>query len=233
MVLAAVGLVPAGMSVAQVAPAPGSSAPEPRDARSAATSVLLGIGREARAEEIAGWDIDIRPDGQGLPAGKGTVKHGEVLFTQRCAGCHGEFGEGLGRWPVLSGGLGMLTGDRPVRTTGSYWPYASTVIDYVRRAQPFGDPQSLSNDELYAVVAYLLLLNNIVDEDFVLTRETFRKIRMPNEGGFHDDDRETAERAFWNPRPCMRDCKGEVRIIDRARAFDVTPAARAPLQGSE
>lgn len=184
----------------------------------------LGIGRTATPDEIVGWDIDIRPDGEGLPPGKGTVKDGEVLFTQQCSGCHGEFGEGVGRWPMLAGGASMLTADRPIKTIGSYWPYASTIFDYVRRAQPFGNAQSLNHDELYAVVAYLLFLNDIVDRDFELTRESFRKIRMPNERGFHDDDRETAERSFWNPNPCMTNCKVDVKIIGRARILDATPA---------
>lgn len=101
----------------------------------------------------------------------------------------------------------------------------------LRQACPaFGDAQSLSNDEVYAVAAYLLFLNDIVDEDFELTKETFRKISMPNERGFHDDDRETTERAFWNPNPCMTDCKTDIKIIDRARILDVTPAARPRRQ---
>ena len=93
----------------------------------------LGIGREAKAEEIAGWDIDVRPDGQGLPPGKGTVKQGEPLYMERCAACHGEFGESAGRWPILMGGAGTLASSDPVKSIGSYWPYASTVIDYIRR----------------------------------------------------------------------------------------------------
>jgi cytochrome c len=223
--LAAAIFVLAALTMSGVAVAQDSFGSETQPGHNAATPKRLGIGREAKPEEIAGWNIDVRPDGEGLPAGKGTVKDGEVLFTQRCAGCHGEFGEGVGRWPALAGGAGMLTGDRPVKTIGSYWPYASTIFDYVRRAQPFGDAQSLSNDELYAVVAYLLFLNDIVDQDFELTKESFRGIRMPNEQGLHDDDRETAERAFWRPIPCMTNCKADVTITGRARALDATPAA--------
>jgi cytochrome c len=223
LLLAGLALVPAGLNIIRIAAAQVVFAPEARDGHNAATSRRLGIGREAKAEEIAGWDIDIRPDGDGLPAAKGTVKDGEALFTQRCAGCHGEFGEGTGRWPLLSGGAGMLTGERPVKTIGSYWPYASTVIDYVRRAQPFGDAQSLSNEELYAVVAYVLYLNDLVNKDFVLDRDTFRSVKMPNEKGFIDDDRETTEKAFWNSKPCMTNCKAEVKITGRARGIDATP----------
>src|SRR3954471_8717839 len=116
----------------------------------------LGIGREATPAEIAGWDIAIRPDGRGLPPGKGTVRQGEALYLERCASCHGEFGEATGRWPIRSGGEGRLASHDPVRSIGSYWPYAATVMDYIRRAMPFGNAQSLTNDELYAVTAYVL-----------------------------------------------------------------------------
>jgi cytochrome c len=216
------------LDTAPIAAAQKSLAPEPQNSRQLSVSKRLEIGRAAKAEEIAGWDIDIRPDGEGLPAGKGTVKDGEAIFEQRCAGCHGEFAEGVGRWPVLAGGAGTLTNARPLKTIGSYWPYASTIIDYIRRAQPFGNAQSLSTDEVYAVAAYLLFLNDIVDQNFVLTQETFRQIRMPNEQGFHDDDRETSERAFWNPNPCMTNCKADVTIVGRTRGLDVTPAAPQP-----
>jgi cytochrome c len=181
------------------------------------------VGRAATAAEIAGWDIDVRPDGQGLPPGRGSVKDGEGVYMSRCAACHGEFGEGAGRWPPLAGGRDSLRSNEPNKTVGSYFPYASSVLDYVRHAMPFGDAQSLKADELYAVVAYLLWLNDVVDETFVLTPESFRQVRLPNQDGFIDDDREVSERAFWNPQPCMRDCKGEVKILNRARTLDVTP----------
>ena len=145
-----------------------------------------------RRPEIAGWDIDVRPDGQGLPPGKGSVKDGEAVYMGKCAACHGEFGESAGRWPQVAGGQGSLKSDDPVKTVGSYFAHLSTVIDYVRHAMPFGDAQSLSNDELYAVVAYMLFLNDIVDEKFVLSKETFASVKMPNAGGFYDDDRETS-----------------------------------------
>ena len=182
----------------------------------------LDIGRAATAPEVAGWNIDVRADGQGLPPGKGSVKEGEEVYMTRCAACHGEFGESAGRWPQVAGGQGSLKSDDPVKTVGSYFAHLSTVIDYVRRAMPFGDAQSLTNDELYAVVAYMLFLNDIVDEKFVLSPETFAKVKMPNAGGFYDDDRETAERSFW-AAPCMENCKAEVEITGRARVIDVTP----------
>ena len=105
---------------------------------------VFGLGREATQDEIAAWDIDVRPDGTGLPESSGTVAKGEVLFSGNCAVCHGDFGEGVGRWPVLAGGHDTLTEDRPEKTIGSYWPYLSTVYDYVRRAMPYGNARSLS-----------------------------------------------------------------------------------------
>jgi cytochrome c len=185
----------------------------------------LGIGRVATPEEIAGWDIDIRPDGQGLPVGKGTAKQGEALYLERCAACHGEFGESAGRWPILMGGAGTLASHDPVKSIGSYWPYASTVIDYVRRSMPFGNAQSLSNDELYAITAYLLYLNDMIeDEYFELNQKDFTSIKLPNQPNFIDDDREVAEKEFWRRTPCMTNCApGEAKVIGRARAIDVTP----------
>jgi cytochrome c len=185
----------------------------------------LGIGREAKPDEIAGWDIDVRPDGHGLPAGKGTVKQGEQIYLAQCAACHGEFGESAGRWPILSGGAGTLASHDPVKSIGSYWPYASTVLDYIRRAMPYGKAQSLSNDELYAVAAYVLYLNDIIkDEEFELSAKNFAAIKLPNEANFFDDDRETTERAFWTKDPCMTKCApGDAKVTSRARALDVTP----------
>jgi cytochrome c len=198
-----------------------------------ATDRKLGIGRAATPAEIAGWDIDVRPDGIGLPPGKGSVREGEQVYMGKCAACHGEFGESAGRWPQVAGGQGSLKSDDPVKTVGSYFAHLSTVIDYVRHAMPFGDGQSLSNDELYAVVAYMLFLNDIVDEKFVLSRETFAQVKMPNAGGFYDDDRETTEKAFWNPKPCMTNCKGDVTITGRARVIDVTPDDKAARKAVE
>ncbi len=190
----------------------------------AAPAADLGVGRPPAPDEIAAWNIDVRPDGKGLPEGHGTAKQGEAIFQERCATCHGEFGEGAARWPELAGGAGTLTSDRPLKTVGSYWPYASTVFDYIRRAMPFGQAQTLSNDELYAVVAYVLNLNDVVtDENLVLDRDSLPKIHLPNEAGFYDDDRETRERAFWTDQACMTDCKPEVHITGRASVVDVTP----------
>lgn len=182
------------------------------------------IGRAPTADEIRGWDIDVRPDGQGLPEGKGTVAQGEKLFMDNCSSCHGEFGEGSGRWPVLAGGKGSLASDNPVKTVGSYWPYASTVFDYVRHAMPYGNAQSQSIDEYYALVAYVLYLNDVVtDQNFELSNKNLATIKMPNEQGFVMDDRATSEKSFWQKDPCMKNCIAPVKITGRAAAIDVTP----------
>jgi len=182
----------------------------------------LGLGRAATPDEVAAWDIDIRPDGAGLPEGSGSVFDGEEIYTERCAVCHGDFGEAVGRWPVLAGGQGTLASQNPVKTVGSYWPYLSTVWDYVHRAMPFGDAQSLTADETYALTAYILYLNDLADDEFELTRDNFTDVVMPNADGFYPDDR--TETAVWqNREPCMSDCKPEVKITARARVLDVTP----------
>jgi S-disulfanyl-L-cysteine oxidoreductase SoxD len=206
-----------------------AAAPEPESGARADPAPMatkpLGIGRVATPEEIAGWDIDIRPDGRGLPPGKGTVKQGEPLYMERCAACHGEFGESSGRWPILMGGAGTLASHDPVKSIGSYWPYASTVMDYIRRSMPFGNAQSLTNDELYAITAYVLYLNDVIkDENFELNEKDFTSIKLPNQPNFIDDDREVAEKEFWRKSPCMADCiPGQAKVTGRARAIDVTP----------
>ncbi len=194
---------------------------------SATAHPKLGLGRVALPEEIKAWDTDVRPDGLGLPVGKGTVKEGDALFQERCASCHGEFGEGTGRWPVLAGGQGSLKADRPDKTIGSFWPDLSTVFDYIRRAMPFGNAQSLTDDEAYALTAYLLSLNDIVkDENFELNNKNFTSIKMPNASAFYDDDREVAEKQFWKKDPCMKDCRDAPKVVGRAMAIDVTPDSK-------
>jgi cytochrome c2 len=198
-------------------------------------SVALALGRPATAEEVAAWNIDVRPDGQGLPVGSGDVMTGETLYLDNCASCHGVFGEAEGRWPVLAGGFGSLTNDRPVKTIGSYWPYLSTAVDYVHRAMPFGQPQTLTPDEVYAIVAQILYLNDLVDEDFVLSNETFADVQMPNEDSFFLDDRADGELLAFRADPCMTDCKDSVEITGRAAVVDVTPedaAARKRLEAA-
>lgn len=186
----------------------------------AAAGERYGIGQPASAEQIAGWDIDIRPDGHGLPAGQGSVLDGEEIYLDQCAVCHGEFGEAFGRFPPLMGGTDSLTMDRPVKTIGSYWPYASTVFDYVYRAMPFGYAQSLTPDDTYAVVAYLLYLNEVIDDDeFVLSNENLASIKMPNEDGFIQ--REGSD--LPAREACMSACKESAEVVGRAAIIDVTP----------
>ena len=193
-----------------------------------AFALKLGVGRDALAHEVKAWDIDVRPDGQGLPPGRGTAAQGEDIYQTQCAACHGEFGEGRDRWPVLAGGIGTMKNDRPDKTVGSYWPYATTIFDYIKRAMPFGNAQSLSNDELYAVTAYILQLNDIiVDAKFELNATTLPAIKMPNAGQFYADDREVAEKHFWNAKPCMKDCKKETAVLNRAQALAVTPDTKS------
>ena len=216
--VAAAPAQPAQQAAVVAAPADAKDAPLPEHG-------VFHLGREATPEEIVAWDIDIRPDGEGLPDGHGTVAEGEVLFTDNCAVCHGDFGEGRGRWPVLAGGFDTLTAERPVKTIGSYWPYLSTVYDYVRRAMPFGDARSLSDDDVYAITAYLLYLNDIVtDEDFELSKENFTSVHLPNEENFIMDDRAEEAQYADKGEPCMKECKpGPVKITRRAAVLDVTP----------
>ena len=187
-----------------------------------AYSQSLGLGRPATDNEVSSWDIDIRPDGKGLPVGSGSVIIGEELYTDNCASCHGDFGEGIDRWPELAGGFDTLDSDDPVKTVGSYWPYLSTVWDYVHRAMPFGNAQSLSNDEVYSITAYIMYLNDLVDEDFELSNSNFEEVRLPNEQNFYQDNREDLENVIYNKR-CMKDCKKEANITKRAVVLDVTP----------
>ncbi len=186
---------------------------------------IFHLGRAALPAEVAAWDIDIRPDGTGLPVGKGGVEEGEGIYEELCATCHGDFGEGRDRWPILAGGHGTLTDERPEKTIGSYWPYLSTVYDYVRRAMPFGDAQSLSDDDVYAITVYLLYLNDVVtEEDFVLSHENFNEIRLPNETGFISDNRGEEQHNVLSPEPCISDCvPTEAQVVMRARVLDVTP----------
>jgi len=193
----------------------------------------FGLGREALPEEIAAWDLDVSPDGTGLPEGSGSVEDGEMLFSENCAVCHGEFAEGVGNWPELAGGDGTLADKDPVKTVGSYWPYLSTVWDYVHRSMPFGNAQSLSVDDTYAITAYILYSNYLVEDDFVLSHENFLEIEMPNADGFIVDDREEVEAHFWNAEPCMENCKDTVEITMRAAVLDVTPEEAGAEEATE
>ncbi|KAE9631467.1 c-type cytochrome [Parasedimentitalea maritima] len=196
-----------------------------------AYSEAYGLGRPALPEEVAAWDLDVSPDGTGLPAGSGSVLDGEEIFAEQCAVCHGDFAEGVGNWPKLAGGAGTLDHEDPLKTVGSYWPYLSTTWDYVNRSMPFGNAQSLEPDEVYAIVAYILYSNDLVDEDFVLNKENFLEVEMPNAGGFILDDRAEAEYVNFNDA-CMTNCKDSVEITMRALVLDVTPEETAAKSGT-
>lgn len=178
-----------------------------------------GIGKLVTPLEIMAWDIDVRPDGKGAPAGKGNSTLGELIYIEKCANCHGEFGEGNGRYPVMMGGDDTLTDDRPEKTIGSYWPYATTLFDYIKRAMPFGQAQSLTNDEVYSLTAYILAMNEIILESQEVNQKNLADIKMPNKDNFIKDLRPDAQ-----PKTiCMKNCKSALKIIGRARRVDVTP----------
>ena len=148
------------------------------------------LGRPATADEIAKADISIPPDGAGLPAGSGTVEQGAMVFAQKCVVCHGANGAGTPSGDRLTGGIGTLTSDNPIKTVSSYWPYATTLFDYIRRAMPVTNPQSLQNDEVYAVVAYILSIDDIVPKGAKLDAASLPKVQMPNRAAFVN----------WEPR---------------------------------
>jgi S-disulfanyl-L-cysteine oxidoreductase SoxD len=141
------------------------------------------LGREATPAQIAGWDISVGPDGLGLPPGKGTPAAGAIVYEQKCQVCHGAKGAGQPN-DRLVGGQGTLASKAPVRTVGSYWPYATTVFDYVRRSMPYTQPHSLSDNEVYAVTAYLLNLNGIIGDNDEMNAQTLPKVKMPNQSNF-------------------------------------------------
>lgn len=149
---------------------------------------LLGFGTDATDEVIAGWNIDIAPDGAGLPTGSGTVEQGREIFGRLGAPCHGANGEGTDAAPALVGGQGTLDTDAPKKTVGSYWPYATTLYDYIYRAMPATAPQSLQPDEVYAIVAFLLNANGIIPDDAVMDQDTLPQVVMPNHAGFTSPD---------------------------------------------
>lgn len=183
----------------------------------------LGLGRAALPDEVAAWDMTVLPDGTGLRVGSGDVGTGEEVFAEKCAVCHGDFAEGLDSWPVLAGGANSLKDARPVKTVGSYWPYLSTVWDYVHRSMPFGEAQTVTVDETYAITAFLLYSNGLVEDDFTLSNENFAEVEMPNKDGFYEDDRASAEYPQFSQPACETDCSAPVQVSKRAIDLKVTP----------
>ncbi len=234
----------------------------------------FNLGRKAKKCEIDAWNVDVMYYGEGLPEGKGSVEEGEEIYEAKCQQCHGDFGSGSGLYPHLTAGNAYeehetLKNQRwnpgddegPHRTFGSYWPYASTAFWYIKTGMPHQAPMSLTNDEVYALVAYLLSINEIkvdgqeVDDDFVLSKENFTKVHLPNENGFVPDIRGKNGlenvRKFWNADPktlrenfggkklkdpkkrCMKGCfKGEPKVqrIAHAIANFNPPLGKAPKQ---
>ena len=154
-------------------------------------STAPALGVPVSAEEVAGWDISIPPSGAGLPPGSGTARQGLRVYAEKCLACHGANGVGTPADPLV-GGIGTLASGKPLRTVGSYWPYATTLFDYIRRSMPTTNPLSLTDDEVYAVSAYVLFLNRIIGEDVAMNAKSLPAIRMPNRDGFVSD---------WPPRP--------------------------------
>jgi S-disulfanyl-L-cysteine oxidoreductase SoxD len=188
----------------------------------------FGYGRVATPAEIAGWDIDVRGnDGAGLPAGKGSVQRGADVFAEQCAACHGTFGEGEGRFPKLVGGNGTLQDDRPEPTVGSFWPFAPTLFDYINRAMPMPAPHTLPVDDVYALTAFILNLNDIVANDFVADRDSLPQVKMPNRDHFIWTD----PRPDTQDRPCMSACatEADVKITSTAEGRNLTPRTTGPL----
>lgn len=142
-----------------------------------------GLGEPISADDLAPWDISIQPGGEGLPPGSGSAATGAELYAVHCVACHGAGGAGQPN-DRLVGGQGTLTQLQQVRTIGSFWPYASTVFDYIRRAMPFHAPQSLTNDQVYALTAYLLAENGVIAKDATLDARSLARVEMPNRDGF-------------------------------------------------
>ena len=243
-VVAAVGALGCGFGVVH-ARAGGAAVPDRQTAATQAADLAAiappsrgedaavgkyGYGTVPDARQVAGWSIAVLPDGTGLPAGHGSVSQGADIFASQCAACHGTFGEGEGRYPKLASDS-KLTDEHPVKAVGNFWPYATTVWDYINRAMPFPAPHSLSPDEVYALTAYVLNLNNLVGDDFVADRTTLPKVVMPNRFGF----------ILRDPRPdthdvaCMSDCRkpAEVRVTSTAEHTGLTPRTTGPLDEME
>lgn len=182
----------------------------------------LGIGKTPEKALVDAWNIDVAPDGANLPEGSGSVAEGRKIYQTTCVACHGEHGT-EGPMDKLAGGQGSLATDKPVKTVGSYWPYATTLYDYIHRAMPFNAPQSLTPDQVYAVSAYVLNLNGILPDDAVLDRNSLPKVEMPNRGHFEQTDTVTKAKS----EACMQDCKP---LLAGGNARKTKPLTQEQLQ---
>jgi cytochrome c len=200
----------------------------------------LGYGTDATPEQIAGWNVDVRPDGKGLPPGQMTVEEGAEVFANNCASCHGDFGEGVGKNPVLVGGFGTLThqaktgGDEgPEKTLGSYAPYIAPFFWYIKMAMPLPTPKKLSNDEVYGILGYLLQLNEIqvegkeIEDDTVIDAEFLKKVVMPNKDGFEYNNLRKPD--THNTR-CMKDCVDPKKVKVMHIVIDATDSIEPPVK---
>jgi mono/diheme cytochrome c family protein len=191
-ILLLVGLLPAL--------APISTAKSQQSAKSPNAQQRLGLGQTPTEDLIKAWNIDIAPDGSNLPDGSGSVAQGRQIFADTCAACHGEHGT-EGPMDRLVGGAGSLDTKKPVMTVGSYWPYATTLYDYIHRAMPLNAPQSLTADQVYAVTAYVLNLNKIVADDAMLDKHSLPAIKMPNRDGFERTEAPSGTACMTNCAP--------------------------------
>ena len=200
----------------------------------------LGYGKDATPEEIAGWNVDVRPDGKGLPPGGMTVEEGAEVFANNCASCHGDFGEGVGKNPVLVGGFGTLThqaktgGDEgPEKTIGSYAPYIAPFFWYIKVAMPLPTPKKLSDDEVYGILGYLLQLNEIkvegkeIEDDTFVDAEFLKKVVMPNRDGFEYNNLRKPD--THNTR-CMKDCVDPAKVKVMHIVIDATDSIEPPVK---
>lgn len=172
-------------------------------ANTPAAPIQAGFGQRVSEADLSKWNIDIvTKDGTGLPAGGGTVSQGKEVYDTKCVACHGDQAAGGAMFGTMVGGIGSFSTDKRVLTPGSMYPYAPVLFDYVRRAMPLLQPQSLTNDEVYAVTGYILHLNGLVAADAVVTAASLRSLKMPNRNGFIADDRPDTKASR-----CMRNCQ--------------------------
>ena len=197
----------------------------------ASAPLRYGFGQPATPLQVVAWDIDVRPDGAGLPGGRGSVSAGQSIYDRKCASCHGTFGES-NAYMAIAGGVGTLGSDQSLRTTGSKLNFATTLWDYINRAMPFEAPKSLTPDEVYALTAYVLHLNDIVPADAVLDQHSLPQVKMPNRDGFttrHGFMRRDGTPDTRNVA-CMDRCVADVRVISRLPDYAIDEHGDLALQ---